>query len=108
MVHCFILYIFYLLLFVFNHSEATFSASTPPFSPNVAPLSGASPFIDCPRGKYRKSPYILECSLCPEGYFGSTSGLNTSSCSGPCPIGTYSNERGLMYPDQCKPVSENK
>jgi len=41
-----------------------------------------------------------ECNLCPDGYFGNTSGLANSSCSGQCTKGHFC-EAGTADPEPC-------
>jgi hypothetical protein len=42
----------------------------------------------CGPGTY-SSGGATSCSQCPSGKYGSTAGLNTSACSGPCPAGSF-------------------
>lgn len=42
------------------------------------------------------------CLPCPRGRYGSTVGLKTHSCSGACPIGTYSDKVGLESITDCQ------
>jgi hypothetical protein len=67
--------------------------------------SSSSIYQDCPIGSYRENPYKRECKLCPRGYYGNTVGLTSSTCSGPCPIGRYSDKVGTKYEEDCELVS---
>ncbi|KAH9111742.1 hypothetical protein AeMF1_013819 [Aphanomyces euteiches] len=44
--------------------------------------------ILCPKGSYLNAT-LAKCLLCPAGTFGSSPGLTTSNCSGPCTAGFY-------------------
>jgi hypothetical protein len=67
--------------------------------------SSSSIYQDCPIGSYRENQYKRECKLCPRGYYGNTVGLTSSTCSGPCPIGRYSDKVGTKYEEDCELVS---
>ncbi len=74
--------------------------------------NGRVPRTACPIGFYRpaggtdlKSIIGLRadgCVQCPRGRYGSTIGLTDSACTGPCPIGTYSDLPGLVDVTLCK------
>jgi hypothetical protein len=78
--------LFYLLLAMFNMS------------------SFALPYSDCPRGTFREDPYSRECKPCAKGYYGNARGLTKSTCTSPCPLGTYSDIVGATSVDACKLV----
>lgn len=67
--------------------------------------SSSSIYEDCPIGSYRENLYKRECKLCPRGYYGNTVGLTSSTCSGPCPIGRYSDKVGTKHEEDCELVS---
>jgi hypothetical protein len=55
----------------------------------------------CGPGTYSTGGATL-CSQCPPGVYGSTSGLTSSACSGPCPAGRAC-PVGTVYPTVCPP-----
>ena len=68
---------------------------------------GVSGFCDappvCPPGEYLDITYLgktspmLTCKMCAEGYYGNSSDLKTSSCSGKCAAGCYCPEGSTSY-----------
>ena len=47
--------------------------------------------IACPVGQYSTSAGAAVCTVCPQGtWYGSATGLNSSTCLGVCPVGTFS------------------
>jgi len=75
--------------------------------------NGQVPRVNCEPGYYRPrggSNLIMitgqrldGCIQCPRGTFGQTSGLTDRSCSGSCPLGTYSDRLGRTSVADCKP-----
>lgn len=79
----------------------------------VQTYNGQVPIISCPVGTYhaKGTPSNLRqrqdgCIMCPRGRYGATTGLTDSSCTGPCPLGTYRDEPGgtsLLSCQLCPP-----
>jgi len=76
-------------------------------TPITSTSTAASIYQDCPIGSYRENQYKRECKLCPRGFYGNTVGLTSSSCTGPCPIGRYSDKVGTKYEEECELVSND-
>lgn len=80
---------------------------------SVVTSNGDVPRTSCPVGKYRlNSGSNLAstnrrgvrrdgCIPCPRGTYGATEGLTSSTCSGSCPKGRYSDRLGLTTEDDC-------
>jgi hypothetical protein len=65
----------------------------------------------CPRGRYRgegtatnavKGGLADECIDCPRGRYGSSVGLDASTCTAECPAGRYNDQIGQRTVDDCK------
>lgn len=75
-------------------------------------INGSIPEVSCPEGYYRPSGSTLlhrvsgqrqdGCNPCPKGRYGDRMGLTHSTCSGVCPVGTYSDVVGLKSVGDCK------
>jgi hypothetical protein len=48
------------------------------------------------------------CMLCPRGRYGTTTGLTSSLCTGPCPIGKYRDTPGATSITDCRWCPEGK
>ena len=63
------------------------------YNPSIG-MALATDCLQCPLARYGATQGAKDlrsgCLLCPEGTFGETAGLLTSTCSGLCPLGTYS------------------
>jgi hypothetical protein len=52
--------------------------------------------VPCQPGLYSQAAGAASCTLCPVGVFGSTSGLSSPSCSGPCAPGYFGSGLGMI------------
>jgi len=55
--------------------------------------------LPCPVGSYREpgdGTSLCECKFCPRGTYGNLPGLETSTCTAPCPKGTYNDRFGEL------------
>ena len=80
---------------------------------SVTTINGVVPRTTCPRGKYRidsgsnlastnrRGVRRDGCIPCPRGTYGSTEGLTSSTCTGSCPKGRYSDRLGLTTDNDC-------
>ncbi len=79
---------------------------------NVRTVNGVVPRTSCRLGYYRPaggtdltSVTALRadgCIPCPRGKYGSSTGLQDSSCSGNCPLGKFSTQLALTDVGECK------
>eukprot|EP00948_MAST-09A_sp_MAST-9A-sp1_P003286 g3286.t1 len=60
--------------------------------------------LNCEKGRYQDQTQQLSCKFCPGGFFGNTTGLKSSSCSGQCNPGF----RSGMGSAECEPCSKGK
>ena len=87
---------------------------------SVVTSNGDVPRTSCPVGKYRidsgsnlastnrRGVRRDGCIPCPRGTYGSSEGLTSSTCSGSCPKGRYSDRLGLTTENDCQKCEVGK
>ena len=81
-------------------------------SETLTTYNGIVPQVTCPMGTYRpqgSTKLVMitgqredGCVPCPRGRYGQTEGLESASCTGPCPVGRFSEQLGLISKDDCE------
>lgn len=78
---------------------------------DITTFNGQVPATSCPKGFYRPqgSTNLLRetgqrqdgCVKCPRGRYGSSTGMELLTCTGPCPLGKYGPLLGMTSANDC-------